>query len=52
MPIRGTLELQRISDEEFARIDSLVMGCAFASQNHFGRFFEERVLRERFGSST
>ena len=43
MPIYRTLELQPISDSEFAEIDSVVMGCAFATQNHFGRLFDERV---------
>ena len=44
MPIYRTLELQPISDSEFAEIDSVLMACAFATQNHFGRLFDERVF--------
>jgi len=43
MPIHRTLELQSISDKAFAEIDEVVMRCAYASQNHFGRLFDERI---------
>ncbi len=43
MPIHRTLELQSISDKAFAEIDEVVMRCAYASQNHFGRMFDERI---------
>ena len=43
MPIHRTLELQNISDRAFAEIDEVVMRCAYATQNHFGRLFDERV---------
>jgi len=43
MPIHRTIELQSISDSEFAEIDAAVMRCAYASRNHFGRLFDERI---------
>lgn len=43
MSIHRTLELQSISDHAFAEIDKMVMKCAYATQNHFGRLFDERV---------
>ncbi len=43
MPIHRTLELDSISDRDFAQIDAAVMRCAYANQNHFGRLFDERV---------
>lgn len=43
MPIYRTLELQSITDREFAEIDEVVMRCAYATQNHFGRLFDERI---------
>ena len=50
MPIQPTLELHNISDAEFSEIDSVVMGCAFATQNHFGRLFDERVYENDLAS--
>ncbi|GDY19808.1 hypothetical protein LBMAG56_11530 [Verrucomicrobiota bacterium] len=43
MPIHRPLELQSISDRAFAEIDAMVMSCAYATQNHFGRLFDERI---------
>lgn len=43
MPIERSLEIQSISDHEFEEIDAVVMRCAYASQNHFGHLFDERV---------
>jgi GxxExxY protein len=43
MPIHRTINLRPVSDEEFAIIDDVVMSCAYATQNKFGRLFDERV---------
>ena len=43
MPIHCSLQLRDVTDEEFAFIDGAVMRCAYASQNHFGRLFDEKV---------
>lgn len=43
MPINRTLDLADVSDEDFALIDEAVMRCAYATQNKFGRLFDERV---------
>lgn len=43
MPITLALELEQISDEEFAAIDAAVMRCAYSVQNQLGRLFDERV---------
>jgi GxxExxY protein len=43
MPIHRTLELESITDRDFAEIDDVVMSCAYATQNHFGRLFDERI---------
>ena len=43
MPIHRTLELESITDRAFAEIDKVVMNCAYALQNHFGRLFDERI---------
>ena len=43
MPIHCSLQLRDATDEEFDFIDEAVMRCAYASQNHFGRLFDERV---------
>ena len=43
MPIHRTLELRSVSDAEFDVIDEAVMRCAYATQNKFGRLFDERV---------
>ena len=43
MSIHRTIELQSVSDSEFAEIDAAVMRCAYASRNHFGRLFDERI---------
>jgi len=50
MPIHRTLELQSISDKAFAEIDEVVMRCAYASQNHFGRLFDERIYENDLAS--
>lgn len=43
MPIEYPRIFRNVSDAEFADIDRVVMGCAFASQNELGRVCEERV---------
>ncbi len=43
MPIHRTLNLRSVTDAEFDFIDEAVMRCAYASQNKFGRLFDERV---------
>ncbi len=43
MPITPSLHIRDISDAEFASIDEVVMRCAYACQNKFGRLFEERI---------
>lgn len=43
MPIQPRLQLRSVSDQEFEQIDEVVMRCAYASQNHFGHLFDERV---------
>jgi GxxExxY protein len=43
MPIHRTLELQSVSDADFDVIDEAVMRCAYATQNKFGRLFDERI---------
>ena len=43
MPIECEIPIQPVSDESFAETDRLVMRCAYAAQNHFGRLCEERV---------
>jgi GxxExxY protein len=43
MPIQRTLSLESVSDSVFAQIDGVVMDCAYATQNHFGRRFDERI---------
>jgi GxxExxY protein len=43
MPIQPSLVLQSVSDLDFAAIDDAVMRCAYASQNHFGNLFDERI---------
>ena len=43
MPIQRTLNLRSVTDAEFDLIDEAVMRCAYASQNKFGRLFDERI---------
>ena len=43
MPITCMLKLRNTTDEEFRRIDDAVMRHAYASQNKFGRLFDERI---------
>lgn len=43
MPIQPSLNLESVSDAQFEIIDDAVMRCAYASQNKFGRKFDERV---------
>lgn len=43
MPINPTLNLNSVSDEQFAEIDKVVMRCAYDVHNKFGRLFDERV---------
>jgi GxxExxY protein len=43
MPINPTLHLDSVSDEQFAEIDKVVMRCAYAVHNKYGRLFDERV---------
>lgn len=50
MPIKRTLELRSISNDEFSRIDAAVIKFAYATQNHFGRLFDERVYENHLAS--
>ena len=43
MPIQPSLNLQSVSDADFAVIDKAVMSCAYATHNKFGRLFDERI---------
>ena len=43
MPIQPKLKLTSISDADFEVVDEAVMRCAYATQNKFGRLFDERV---------
>lgn len=43
MPIHAELMLKSVSDCDFAVIDEVVMRAAYATQNKFGRLFDERV---------
>jgi hypothetical protein len=43
MPIQPALQLKPVSNDEFAVIDSAVMGCAYEVHNKFGRLFDERI---------
>ncbi len=43
MPIECEIPIRPVSDARFAETDRLVMQCAYAAQNHFGRLHEERV---------
>ena len=43
MPIERTLQLRSVTDTEFDLIDEAVVRCAYASQNKFGRLFDERI---------
>jgi GxxExxY protein len=43
MPIHPSLQLNSISDADFAIIDKAVMDCAYAAHNKFGRLFDERI---------
>ncbi len=43
MPVHCPLTIRLITDAEFAAIDRVVMGCAFASQNALGRLCDECV---------
>jgi GxxExxY protein len=46
MPIQSQLAIRPITDEAFAALDKLVMGCAFASQNTLGRLCDESVYEK------
>jgi GxxExxY protein len=43
MPIKLSLEIPSIGDNEFAEVDKVVMACAYATHNHLGRFFDEKI---------
>lgn len=43
MPIHCPVELRPLSDDTFASVDHLVMGCCYASQNTLGHLCDERV---------
>lgn len=43
MPITPSLHLDSVTDEQFAEIDKVVMRCAYAVHNKFGRLFDERI---------
>jgi PD-(D/E)XK nuclease superfamily len=50
MPIQQTLPLRTTSNDEFTHLDAIVMRCAYASQNRFGRYFDERVYENDLAS--
>ena len=43
MPITSEIQIRPVSRAVFAEVDSVVMRCAYAAQNHFGRLCEEAV---------
>jgi len=43
MPIHPTIPLRDLSQDEFDRLDAVVMRHAYAAQNKLGRLFDERV---------
>ena len=43
MPIACDIPIRPVSDASFADTDHLLMKCAYAAQNHFGRLCEEKV---------
>ena len=43
MPIVCDIPIRPVTDAAFAETDRLLMKCAYAAQNHFGRLCEERV---------
>ncbi|MEQ1752250.1 MAG: GxxExxY protein [Prosthecobacter sp.] len=43
MPIIRTLDIQSVTDADFDIIDEAVIRCAYATQNKFGRLFDERI---------
>jgi GxxExxY protein len=43
MPIQRTIRLESVTDAEFDVIDEAVMRCSYATQNKFGRLFDERI---------
>lgn len=55
MPITCNADIPNLSEAEFLARDTLVMRCAFASQNEFGRLCDEKVyendVAERLRSS-
>lgn len=50
MPIHRTLKLRSVTNDEFDVIDEAVMRCSYASQNHFGRLFDERIYENDMAS--
>jgi hypothetical protein len=45
MPIRSTICMRSISQEQFAALDYRVMRCAFDSQNELGRLCDEVIYQ-------
>ncbi|MDB4798836.1 GxxExxY protein, partial [Verrucomicrobia bacterium] len=43
MPITSEIQIRPTSRAVFAEVDAVVMKCAYAAQNHFGRLCEEAV---------
>ncbi len=43
MPIQPQLKLTSITDTDFEVVDEAVMRCAYATQNKFGRLFDEGI---------
>jgi len=43
MPITCPVEIKPTSKAQFVEVDAIVMQCAFASHNHFGKLCEEKV---------
>jgi GxxExxY protein len=50
MPIQRTLHIRSVNDDEFSMIDEAVMRCSYATQNKFGRMFDERIYENDLGA--
>ncbi len=46
MGIRCDVELKKVGQKEFARLDRKIMRCAFDIHNEFGRFFDEKMYKK------
>ncbi len=50
MPIHRVFDFTDVSDSEFDLIDEAVMRSAYATQNRFGRLFDERVYENNMAA--